>query len=67
MKVRVIREFIDRYTTQCHEVGEELDITAGRLAEIQSVGQFVEVVQDESRQAAPENKNKPQKNARGRK
>ncbi len=67
MKVRVIREFIDRYTTQYYEAGEELDITAGRLAEIQSVGQFVEVVQDESGQAASENKNMPQKNARERK
>lgn len=70
MRVKVIREFIDRHTKQCHKVGDELDITVERLTEILSVGRFVEIVQaaaETDEQAAAENKKTPRRNGRTRK
>ena len=37
VRVRVERRFIDRHTGDAHEVGEVMDVTAKRLAEIRSV------------------------------
>lgn len=46
MKVKVIREFVDKHTNELHEVGSTFDVTAKRLKEIQSVGDFVQEVKE---------------------
>lgn len=46
MKVKVIREFIDRHTGKLHLVGDTLEITDERYAEIGKSGKFVEVQPD---------------------
>ena len=46
MKVKTIREFVDKHTNELHEVGSTFDVTAKRLKEIQSVGDFVQEVED---------------------
>lgn len=46
MKVKVIREFVDKHTNELHEVGSTFDVTAKRLKEIQSVGDFVQEVEE---------------------
>lgn len=47
MKVKVIREFMDKHTNELHEVGSVFDVTAKRLKEIQSVGDFVQEVKED--------------------
>lgn len=46
MKVKTIREFVDKHTNELHEVGSTFDVTAKRLKEIQSVGDFVQEVEE---------------------
>ena len=41
MKVKVIRDFIDKYTHKLRRVGEEMEIDEKRFKEIQSVGNLV--------------------------
>lgn len=41
MKVEVINEFIDVHTKKLHKVGETLEVTEKRFAEIEKVGRFV--------------------------
>lgn len=53
MRVVVVREYTDKYTGEGHVIGEKLDMTEERFAEIQDKGMFVvdisdEVVQQES-------------------
>lgn len=37
MKVKVMSEFVDKHTKKIHKVGEVMDITKERLAEIRKV------------------------------
>lgn len=49
MKVRVIKEFIDRYTKAFHAAGEEISLDDERFAEIAKAGRYVEKIgQDET-------------------
>jgi len=52
MKVKVMKEFIDKYTQEFHEVGEVITLTDDRFAEITKVGQYIEVF-DNKGQAEP--------------
>lgn len=44
MKVKVIKKFIDKETKKLRPVGSEFECSESRFKEIQSVGNFVEVV-----------------------
>ena len=46
MKVKVLREFIDKYTKQLHKVGEEFEVDEKRFEEIQTVGNLVVKVEE---------------------
>lgn len=37
MKVKVVKEFIDKYTKKLHKVDEVMDVSKERLAEIRKV------------------------------
>ena len=47
MKVKVLHEFVDRYTRVAYNVGDILDINENRFDEIQKVGLLVEKVNEE--------------------
>lgn len=47
MRVVVIKEYIDRYTSERHEIGEKLDVTEERFAEMEKVGKYVVDISDE--------------------
>lgn len=44
MKVEVIKEFVDKRTDDLRKVGEVFEVSATRLKEIQSKGEYVKVV-----------------------
>ena len=46
MKVKVKKEFLDRYTGKIRKPGEVLEITDARLREIRRSGDYVEVVKE---------------------
>lgn len=67
MRVVVVREYTDKYTGEGHVIGEKLDMTEERFAEIQDKGMFVvdisdEVVQQETPE--PPKQDKPAKSGR---
>lgn len=43
----VVREYTDKYTGEGHVIGEKLDMTEERFAEIQDKGMFVVDISDE--------------------
>ena len=47
MRVVVVREYTDKYTGEGHVVGEKLDMTEERFADIQDKGMFVVDISDE--------------------
>ena len=47
MKVKVLKCYVDKYTKKFYNVGEETEVTKERYDEIQSKGNFVEVLEDE--------------------
>lgn len=47
MRVVVIKEYIDRYTFERHEIGEKLDVTEERFAEMEKAGKYVVDISDE--------------------
>lgn len=47
MRVVVVREYTDKYTGEGHVIGEKLDMTEERFAEIQEKGMFVVNISDE--------------------
>lgn len=47
MRVVVIKEYIDRYTSERHEIGEKLDVTEERFAEMEKAGKYVVDISDE--------------------
>jgi len=44
MKVKVIKEFVDKYTGELHTVGSSFSCENDRFEEIKNAGAFVEVV-----------------------
>ncbi len=49
MKVTIRKDFIDKYTGELHRIGEVIDVTEERLAEIRKVDAgFVEVVEGDT-------------------
>lgn len=73
MRVVVVREYTDKYTGEGHVIGEKLDMTEERFAEIHDKGMFVvdisdEVVQQEQTEqietAEPQNQDKPARGGR---
>lgn len=55
MKVRVLKEFIDRHTGTFCPVGKELVMTRERFQEILETGPFVEEVKTERKAKVKEN------------
>ncbi len=47
MRVVVVKEYTDKYTGEGHVIGEKLDMTEERFAEIQDKGMFVVDISDE--------------------
>lgn len=47
MRVVVVREYTDKYTGEGHVIGEKLDMTEERFAEIQNKGMFLVDISDE--------------------
>ena len=47
MRVVVVREYTDKYTGEGHVIGERLNMTEERFAEIQDKGMFVVDIYDE--------------------
>ena len=47
MKVKVVNEFRDKYTSELYTVGTELEITEERYDEIVKVGRLVEIMKEE--------------------
>ena len=47
MRVVVVREYTDKYTGEGHIIGEKLNMTEERFAEIQDKGMFVVDISDE--------------------
>jgi len=47
MRVVVVREYTDKFTGEGHVIGEKLDMTEERFAEIQEKGMFVVDISDE--------------------
>lgn len=71
MKVRVIKDFIDKNTKQLQKTGKVIDVTDARFSEIRKAGNYVEPVQEDNEQAEPaeqvqENPENPKRNS-GRK
>lgn len=71
MRVVVVREYTDKYTGEGHVIGEKLDMTEERFAEIQEKGMFVVDISDEAVQqetpAVPvelQNQDKPARGGR---
>lgn len=48
MKVRVKTEFKDKYTEDLHKPGEELEMTVDRINEVLKVGNFIELVVEQT-------------------
>ena len=44
MKVKVIKEFVDRHTKELHTVGSSFDCDKARYSEIKASGNYVEPV-----------------------
>lgn len=65
MKVEVKERFIDKHTDQVHHVGDILEVTEERLAEIQNVSdKLVQVIHEQEQKTVPE---EPMKKSRSRK
>lgn len=77
MRVVVVREYTDKYTGEGHVIGEKLDMTEERFAEIQEKGMFVVDISDEAVQqetpavpveqqetVEPQNQDKPARGGR---
>lgn len=46
MKVKTIKEFIDKETKRLHEVGDVFDCSPERFVEISKAGKYVEAIKD---------------------
>lgn len=51
MRVVVVREYIDKYTSVFHPVGEKLTVNKERFSEIQKEGTYLVDISDEVAQA----------------
>lgn len=46
MKVKVLKQFIDKHTKEVHKAGETLNISKARYEEILTVGKLVEEIKE---------------------
>ncbi len=46
MKIKVVTEFIDKYTGELHLLGEEMEVSVQRVNEILSAGTFISIVEE---------------------
>lgn len=44
MKVKAVKDYIDKYTKVLHSKGSIFDVTEGRFNEIQGKGRFLEII-----------------------
>ena len=51
MKVKVKKDFPDRYTGKKRKVGEVFEVTGDRLREIRRSGDYVEVIKEDKPEA----------------
>lgn len=54
MKAKVVMRFRDRHTGRVHRIGEEIEVSKERYAEIMDVGAFLRIVSEEAVLAASE-------------
>lgn len=70
MKVRVIKEFIDKHTGEFTPVGAEIEVTDERFAELKEAGKYVVEIQEQAEKtdaaATPADAAEPEKKTRGR-
>ena len=52
MKVKVVKKFKDKHTGEIHKVGETLEVSNDRYAEIAKKGNYVEKVEDAGQKKA---------------
>ncbi|MGF0017490.1 hypothetical protein [Sporofaciens sp. SGI.106] len=57
MKVRVTQQFNDKHSKILHRIGDELDLSVDRINEILRVGNFIEIVEEETEQTKPTEQN----------
>lgn len=48
MKVRVTTPFNDAHTKKLHKVGEEMEVSVDRVNEILKVGNFIQIIEEET-------------------
>lgn len=65
MKVEVVRGFVDKHTGKGYSVGDTLEVTDARFAEISKAGVFVKPIQDTAEQTEPGEK--PKRNTKTKK
>lgn len=53
MKVKVIKQFKDKYTNEVYKVGKTLTVSKERCEEILTVGKLVEVVEEKKAAKKP--------------
>lgn len=56
MKVKVIKDFRDKYTKKIHEVGEEIEVTKERYEEINSTAHGILIKKIEEKKERQESK-----------
>lgn len=54
MKVKVIKEFVDKHTKKLNKVGDSFECSETRYKEIQRAGSFVELVKETKKAQAIE-------------
>lgn len=54
MKVKVIKEFVDKYSNELHKVGSKFECDEKRLKEIERAGAYVVPVPSVSKEKAEE-------------
>ena len=58
MKVKVLKEFRDKYSGKLYKAGDIIEVSAERFGEIQTVGNLVEKVEEKTETAKKSKKAK---------
>jgi len=61
MKVKVLKDFNDKYTGERHKAGDTMTVTKARFEEILTVDKLVEEVVEEAAENAPADAAEPPK------
>lgn len=56
MKVKVVKEFVDKHTGKLHAVGSEFECDDARYNEIKQAGSFVEPAKEQNKEKVKEGK-----------